>query len=62
MKIVQISNRNLDKDVSDDWPLLIHNSFWKDWAFVKWQALRRNPRYQAETTKLHRAAPELLSK
>ena len=41
------------------WPLSIDKSFWEDWAFVKWQALRRNPRYQREVRKLYRLSPEI---
>lgn len=42
-----------------DWPLRIDKSFWKDWAFVRWQALRRNPRYQEQTKRLYKECPGL---
>jgi len=39
---------------ADDWPLSIHKSFWGDWAFVKWQALRRNRRYRRDIARLYK--------
>jgi hypothetical protein len=41
------------------WPLSIDKSFWEDWAFIKWQALRRNSRYQKEVRRLYRRSPEI---
>jgi len=43
----------------NDWPLQIDKSFWRDWAFVRWQALRRNSSYQKEITKLYKNSPRL---
>lgn len=46
-------------DLPQDWPLTIHKSFWEDWPFIKWQALRRNPRYRREINKLYKESPDL---
>jgi hypothetical protein len=43
-----------------DWPLSIDESFWRDWAFIKWQALRRNPRYRRTVERFHKLLPDLL--
>jgi hypothetical protein len=45
---------------ADDWPLSIHENFWRDCAFVKWQALRRNARYRRNVERFHELFPWLL--
>lgn len=41
-----------------DWPLFIHRTFWSDWAFIKWQALRRNPHYQRQVAPIYKLNPQ----
>ena len=45
-----------------DWPLSIHASYWGDWAFVKWQALRRNRRYRREVAGIQKLSPRLFER
>jgi hypothetical protein len=52
--------RKRESKLPQVWPLSIDESFWGDWAFVKWQALRRNPRYQREVRRFYsRHSPEI---
>jgi hypothetical protein len=41
------------------WPLSIDRSFWEDWAFVKWQALRRNPLYRRSIKRAYKLNPAI---
>jgi hypothetical protein len=41
------------------WPLSIDKSFWEDWAFVKWQALRRNPLYRRSIKRAYKLNPTI---
>jgi hypothetical protein len=41
------------------WPLSIDKSFWEDWAFVKWQALRRNPFYRSSIKRFYKPNPAI---
>jgi hypothetical protein len=41
------------------WPLSIDRSFWEDWAFVKWQALRRNPLYRSSIKRFYKPNPAI---
>src|SRR5262245_14352269 len=40
------------------WPLSIDKSFWADWAFVKWQALRRNRLYRRSIKTAYKFKPD----
>jgi hypothetical protein len=41
------------------WPLSIDKSFWEDWAFGKWQALRRNPLYRRSIKRAYKLNPTI---
>ena len=41
------------------WPLSIDTSFWEDWAFIKWQALRRNHLYRRSIKRFYKPNPAI---
>jgi len=41
------------------WPLSIDRSFWEDWAFVKWQAVRRNDFYRRAIERFYKPNPAI---
>ena len=41
------------------WPLSIDRSFWEDWAFIKWQAIRRNDFYRRAIERFYKPNPAI---